>query len=124
MKTDDMNSDDMNSGGKDSGGKDTGTSPASLPRWYAEDVRPRWYAGVIVGSATVLIALVLTAVLVDDAPQTLLGFFTGALGTLLLATVSWIEYGHRDAARRRDAAALDDLEPLRAASAADRADER
>ena len=86
--------------------------------------RPRWYACAIIGTATVLVALVLTEVLVDNAPDTLLGFFTGVLGAGLVGVILGIETSRKRAVRLRDAAALDDLEPLRSATAIDRGEQR
>lgn len=86
--------------------------------------RPRWYAGAIIGTATALVALVLTEILVDNAPDTLLGFFTGLLGASLVGVILGIETSRKRVARLRDAAALDDLEPLRSATALDRGEQR
>ncbi|MGY4860119.1 hypothetical protein [Cryobacterium sp. AP23] len=87
--------------------------------------RPRWYAVAITGAVVAIAALSIGALLTDDdMADTVFGAFTGAIGMGLLALILWIEIGRKQVARLRDAAALDDLEPLRAASDADRADER
>jgi ABC-type cobalamin transport system permease subunit len=82
--------------------------------------RPRWYAAAVIG-AVVAIAVFSAAALFtdDDLADGTFGFFTGAISMLLIATVLWIEIGRQRLARKRDAAALDALEPLRVASAAD-----
>jgi hypothetical protein len=87
--------------------------------------RPRWYAVAIAGAVVAIAALSVAALLTDDdTADTTFGAFTGAIGIGLLALILWIEIVRKHVARLRDAAALDDLEPLRAASDADRADER
>ena len=57
---------------------------------------------------------------VDPKPlgvlDTALGMVTGILFGALLGIILFTEMGRRAAIRRRDAAALDDLEPLRDAS--------
>ncbi|PXA70829.1 hypothetical protein [Cryobacterium arcticum] len=91
------------------------SSDSTLPR------RPRWYAAAIVVAILLIAALTLTAAFVeDDTADTVLGFFTGMIAALLLTLVLWTEIVRTWMARRRDAAALDDLEPLRAATTADR----
>ncbi|ANP72073.1 hypothetical protein [Cryobacterium arcticum] len=94
-------------------------------RSTAAPTRPRWYAPAI-GAAVLCIAALSAAALVvdDDATDSVLGFFTGALAMLLVALVAWTEVVRHIVARKRDAAALDDLEPLRAATESDRGDER
>lgn len=86
----------------------------TLPR------RPRWYAAFIVGAIIVLALLGAAAWYVDDdVADTVLGLVTGmTVGSV--AVVTWAAFLRKRMARRRDAAALDDLEPLRAAGAADR----
>ena len=87
--------------------------------------RPRWYAIAIAGAVVAIAALSIAALQTDDdMADTVFGAFTGAIGVGLLALILWIEIGRKQVARLRDAAALDDLEPLRAATDADRADER
>ena len=87
--------------------------------------RPRWYAIAIAGAVVAIAALSIAALQTDDdMADTVFGAFTGAIGVGLLALILWIEIGRNQVARLRDAAALDDLEPLRAATDADRADER
>jgi len=83
--------------------------------------RPRWYSAGIIG-AVVAITVFSTAALLtdDDLADSVFGFFTGAIAMLLIMTVLWIEIGRQRLARKRDAAALDGLEPLRAATAADK----
>ena len=94
------------------------TKTPSLPR-------PRWYAVAIIGAIITIAALSIAALQNDDdTADTVFGAFTGAIGVGLLALVLWTEIVRKQVARLRDAAALDDLEPLRAASDADRADER
>lgn len=89
------------------------------------DPRPRWYAAAIVGAILAIAAFSAAALLVDrDLADTVFGFFTGMIGVLLVAVILWTEVGRKQVARLRDAAALDDLEPLRAATDADSADER
>jgi len=87
--------------------------------------RPRWYAVAIAGAVVAIAALSIAALVTDDdTADTALGAVTGAIAVGLLALILWTEIVRRIVARLRDAAALDDLEPLRAASDADRADER
>jgi hypothetical protein len=87
--------------------------------------RPRWYAFAIVGAIIAITALSIAALQTDDdTADTVFGAFTGAIAVGLLVLVLWTEIGRKQVARLRDAKALDDLEPLRAASDADRADER
>jgi len=88
---------------------------------YSLTRRPRWYAAYIAG-AIVLIALlsVGAARVENDIADTVFGVFTGMTLALLAALVLWTEIGRKRVARMRDAAALDDLEPLRAATAGDR----
>ncbi|TFD92687.1 hypothetical protein E3T61_06180 [Cryobacterium lactosi] len=94
------------------------SSHTSLPR-------PRWYAAAIVSAVVIIAALLIAALLTaDDTADTVFGAFTGAISIGLLALILWTEIGRKQLARLRDAAALDDLEPLRAATDADRADER
>ena len=115
MDADNVNTDKKDTARMDSDEMDT---DRSLPP------RPRWYAGAIIGTTTVLVALVLTEALVDNAPDTLLGFFTGLLGAGLIGVILGIETSRKRAAGLRDAAALDDLEPLRSATAIDRGEQR
>ena len=92
------------------------SSDSTLPR------RPRWYAAAIVVAILLIAALTLTsAFIADDAADTVLGFFAGMIAALMLALVLWTEIVRTWLARRRDAAALDDLEPLGAATGSDRA---
>jgi ABC-type cobalamin transport system permease subunit len=87
--------------------------------------RPRWYAVAIVGAVVAIAALSIAALQTDDdTADTVFGAFTGAIGVGLLALILWTEIARKQVARLRDAAALDDLEPMRAATDADRADER
>ena len=93
-------------------------SAASFPR-------PRWYGPAIAAAVVVIAALSGAAVLVDDdAADGVFGFFTGASCMLLVCVVLWTEIGRKLMARRRDAAALDDLEPLRVATDDDGTDQR
>jgi len=94
-------------------------SAASFPR-------PRWYGPAIAAAVVVIAALSGAAVLVDDdAADGVFGFFTGASCMLLVCVVVlWTEIGRKLMARRRDAAALDDLEPLRVATDDDGTDQR
>ena len=83
--------------------------------------RPRWYAAYIVGAIVVIALLSVGAARVDnDVADTVLGIFTGMTLALVAALVLWTESGRKRVARLRDAAALDDLEPLRAATTGDR----
>ena len=92
------------------------SSDSTIPR------RPRWYAAAIVVAILLIAALTLTsAFIADDAADTVLGFFAGMIAALMLALVLWTEIVRTWLARRRDAAALDDLEPLGAATGSDRA---
>lgn len=94
------------------------TKTPSLPR-------PRWYAAAIVGAVVVIATLSVAALLIDDdTADTVFGIFTGMIGMLLIAVVVWTEIVRKQMARLRDATALDDLEPLRAATETDHADER
>jgi hypothetical protein len=87
--------------------------------------RPRWYAVAIAAAVVTIAALVLAALLTDDdTADTVFGALTGALSMGLLILIVWTEIARKQVARLRDAAALDDLEPMRAATDADRADER
>jgi len=79
--------------------------------------RPRWYAAAVIGAIVAIAGFFTAAALVDNNwADGVFGFFTGVLAALLLAAVLWIEIGRLRLARMRDAAALDELEPLRAAS--------
>ena len=83
--------------------------------------RPRWYAVTILGAILLIAALSTAAAVVeDDLADTVLGFFTGAIAALVIVLVLWTEITRTLSARRRDAATLDDLEPLRAATAGNR----
>ena len=83
--------------------------------------RPRWYAVTILGAILLIAALSTAAAVVeDDLADTVLGFFTGAIAALVIVLVLWTEITRTLSARRRDAATLDDLEPLRAATIGDR----
>ena len=87
--------------------------------------RPRWYAAAVVGAVAAIAALGAAALLIDDdLTDSILGFFVGVIGMLLVAVVLWTELVRQMMARKRDSAALDDLEPLRAASDADGSDQR
>lgn len=79
--------------------------------------RPRWYAAAVSGAVLAIAGFSAAAALVDDdLADGIFGFFTGILAAVLLAAVLWVEIGRYRLARMRDAAALDELEPLRAAS--------
>ena len=79
--------------------------------------RPRWYAAAVIGAVLAIAGFSAAAALVDDdLADGVFGFFTGILAALLLAAVLWVEIGRYRLARMRDAAALDALEPLRAAA--------
>jgi hypothetical protein len=94
---------------------DTMTSDNSLIR------RPRLYAAYIVGAIVLIAVLSVGAARVDnDVADTVFGIFTGMTLALVAALVLWTEIGRKRVARLRDAAALDDLEPLRAATTGDR----
>jgi hypothetical protein len=83
--------------------------------------RPRWYAAYIVGAIVLIAVLSVGAARVDnDVADTVFGIFTGMTLALVAALVLWTESGRKRVARLRDAAALDDLEPLRAATTGDR----
>ena len=83
--------------------------------------RPRWYAATLVGAIVLIAAFSLAAALVDDdLADGVFGFFAGMIAALGIALVLWTEIVRKRLARLRDAAALDDLEPLRAATAGDR----
>lgn len=87
--------------------------------------RPRWYAAAVVGGVVAIAALSAAAILVDDDPaDSVLGFLTGMLSALLVAVILWTEIGRQRVARLRDTVALDNLEPLRAATDADSAEQR
>jgi peptidoglycan/LPS O-acetylase OafA/YrhL len=90
--------------------------------------RPRWYPitlAVLVLTVIVLVAVALTGLISEsDDSYGLVGFFTGLCSTLAVALVAVTEIGRRNEAQLRDAAALDDLEPLRAAGAGHTADAR
>lgn len=82
--------------------------------------RPRWYLPLVVGTVLVLAALIAAAFLVEsDAVDSVLGFFTGFLTMVLGGVLLSTEMGRRATILRRETALLDDLEPLRAASAID-----
>jgi hypothetical protein len=82
--------------------------------------RPRWYPVTV--AVLVLVVVVLgTVAALGLAPDTgfvdgILGFFTGLCATLAVALVAVTEIGRRQEIHLRDAAALDELEPLRAAT--------
>lgn len=83
--------------------------------------RPRWYTAAIVGAVVAIATLSAAALLTDDdLADGVFGFFTGMICMLLIAVVLWVEFGRNKLARMRDAAALDDLEPLRTATRADK----
>ncbi|QYF74267.1 hypothetical protein [Cryobacterium sp. PAMC25264] len=97
----------------------------TITRTTTAPPRPRWYAPAIGAAVLSIAALSVGAfVVVDDAADSVLGFFTGAIAMLLVALVAWTELVRHIVARRRDTAALDDLEPLRAATESDHGDER
>jgi len=83
--------------------------------------RPRWYpiaVGTLVLAVVILCAVALFGLGEDGGlPYGILGFLTGLFATVAAGLVAVTEIGRQDEARRLDAAALDDLEPLRAASA-------
>jgi hypothetical protein len=81
--------------------------------------RPRWYpitVAILVLAIAILITVALLG-LVDDGglADGALGFFTGLFAVLGVGLVAVTEIGRRTDAQLRDAASLDDLEPLRAA---------
>ena len=87
--------------------------------------RPRWYAAGVVGAVVAIAALGAAALLIDDdLTDSILGFFVGMIGMVLIMVILWTELVRKMMARKRDSAALDDLEPLRAASDADSSDQR
>lgn len=82
--------------------------------------RPRWYAATIVGAILLVAVFSTAAALVDDdLADGVFGFFTGMIAAVGIALVLWTEIVRKRLALRRDAAALDDLEPLRAATESD-----
>jgi hypothetical protein len=83
--------------------------------------RPHWYPFTVAALILTVVALG-TVTALGLAPDTgpvdgILGFFTGLCATLAVGLVAVTEIGRRHEAQLLDAAALDDLEPLRAASA-------
>lgn len=84
--------------------------------------RPRWYpitVVILVLAVAILLAVGLSGLVTDgDLAYGALGFFTGLFGILAVGMVAVTEIGRNDT-RLRDAAALDDLEPLRAAVSSD-----
>ena len=81
--------------------------------------RPRWYpitVVILVLAIAIFIAVPLLG-LVDDngLADGVLSFCTGLFVTVTAGLVAVTEIGRRTDAQLRDAAALDDLEPLRAA---------
>ena len=87
--------------------------------------RPGWYAAAVAGAVLAIAALAAAALLIDDDPvDSVLGFFVGLIGMLLVAVVLWTEIVRQMMARKRDSAALDELEPLRAASDAHESNQR
>lgn len=81
---------------------------------FSHPVRPRWYLPTIAGIVVVIAALVVIALVLDNnLDDTALGMVTGILFGAMLGIILFTEMGRRAAIRRRDAAALDDLEPLR-----------
>ena len=90
--------------------------------------RARWYP-IVVAMLVLAIVILCTAALLglaDDIPlgNGLLGFFTGLFTVLTLGLVAVTEIGRRNDAASRDAAALDELEPLRAATAGETSDDQ
>jgi hypothetical protein len=84
--------------------------------------RPRWYP-VTVTALILIVAVLGTVAALGLAPDSgpvdgMLGFFTGLCLTLAVALIAVTEIGRRHEAQLLDAAALDDLEPLRAAAVA------
>jgi hypothetical protein len=82
--------------------------------------RPRWYPVTVAALVLIVIGLGSVAAL-GLAPENgpvdgILGFFTGLCATLAVALVAVTEIGRRHEAELLDAAALDELEPLRAAT--------
>lgn len=90
--------------------------------------RPRWYpitVTILVLAVVILLAVDLLG-LVDegDLGYGAVGFFTGLFSVLAVGLVAVTEIGRQTDAQLRDAAALDDLEPLRAAVSSDGSDQK
>jgi hypothetical protein len=87
---------------------------------FSTPPRPRWYP--ITVAALILVVIALVAIQLTGAAagvqgsDGLIGFLTGLCGTVTVGLVAVTEIGRRHEVELLDAAALDDLEPLRAAS--------
>ena len=82
--------------------------------------RPRWYLPAIVCTLLVIAALIVAAVTgVSGVDYTILGLLTSFLTVVLGGRVLATELDRRAAMHRLETDALDDLEPLRAASSVD-----
>jgi hypothetical protein len=88
---------------------------------FSPPPRPRWYPLTVSALSLTAIVLVMVKVLglsPDNGPvDGILGFVAGLCATLAVGLVAVTEIGRRNEALLLDAARLDDLEPLRAASA-------
>lgn len=93
---------------------------------FSSPPRPRWYpitVTILVLAVGILIAVALLGLVDDGNPAYgAVGFFTGLFSVLAVGLVAVTEIGRQTDAQLRDAAALDDLEPLRAAVSSDGSD--